>query len=104
MLSHPSSRSPGRPLICCEAGDRLCASNLSATDVCSALCARAVGTMITDLDIYRFDLRGYLEIPRALTAEEVAELNACLDAIPSLEPGDWYGYIHAHRYGANDGL
>jgi hypothetical protein len=60
--------------------------------------------MVTDLEIYRFDLRGYLELPGALTAAEVAELNACLDAIPPLEPGEWYGYVHAHRYGASDGL
>jgi hypothetical protein len=78
--------------------------NLIGMEQRSDRSARAVETMITDLDIYRFDLRGYLEIPQALTAGEVAELNACLDAIPSLEPGEWYGYIHAHRYGVNDGL
>ena len=60
--------------------------------------------MVTDLDIYRFDLRGYLEIPQALTSAEVAELNACLDAIPTLQPGEWYGYVHAHQYGSGDGL
>ena len=38
--------------------------------------------MVSDLDIYLFDLRGYLVLPNALTAEEVADLNACLDAIP----------------------
>lgn len=60
--------------------------------------------MITDLDIYRFDLRGYLHIPGALSADEVAELNAGLDAIPALSPGEWHGYVHAHRYGSLDGL
>ena len=52
--------------------------------------------MITDLDIYRFDLRGYLEIPQALTPGEVGELNACLDAIPPLSPGEWYGFDPIH--------
>jgi hypothetical protein len=60
--------------------------------------------MVTDLDIYRFDLRGFLQLPGALTPGEVAELNACLDAIPPMEPGEWYGYIHAHRFGVTDGL
>jgi hypothetical protein len=60
--------------------------------------------MITNLDIYRFDLWGYLLIPGALSPGEVVELNACLDTIPELSPGEWYGYIHAHRYGALDGL
>jgi hypothetical protein len=60
--------------------------------------------MVTDLDIYRFDLRGYLEIPQALTSQEVAELNACLEEIPAMEPGEWYGYVHAHRFGVTDGL
>jgi Phytanoyl-CoA dioxygenase (PhyH) len=60
--------------------------------------------MVSDLDIYRFDLRGYLELPQALTSDEVRDLNACLDAIPPLAPGEWYGYLHAHRYGELDGL
>ena len=60
--------------------------------------------MVTDLDTYLFDLLGYLFLPGALTPDEVADLNACLDDIPSLEPGEWYGYIHAHQYGTSDGL
>ena len=60
--------------------------------------------MVSDLDIYLFDLRGYVVLTEALTAEEVADLNACLDAIPSLKHGEWYGYIHTHQYGTTDGL
>jgi hypothetical protein len=60
--------------------------------------------MVTVLDIYRFDLWGYLPLRGALTPDEVAELNACLDAIPPLQPGEWYGYLHAHRFGELDGL
>ena len=30
--------------------------------------------MVTDLDIYLFDLRGYLALPDALTSEEVDAL------------------------------
>lgn len=60
--------------------------------------------MVDDLDTYLFDLRGYLHLREALTAPEVADLNACLDAIPRIKPGQWYGYIHAHAYGQTDGL
>ncbi len=60
--------------------------------------------MVTDLDIYLFDLRGYLEIPGALSDSEVDALNAGLDDVPHLKPGDWYGYVHGHSYGTTDGL
>ena len=60
--------------------------------------------MVSDLEIYLFDLRGYVVLPNALAPEEVAELNECLDAIPPMEAGEWYGYVHAHRYGTTDGF
>ena len=60
--------------------------------------------MVTDLENYLFDLRGYLHLEGALTGDEVKDLNYCLDAIPPLEPGDWYGHVHAHTYGTVDGL
>lgn len=55
--------------------------------------------MDTDLETYLFDLRGYLHLENALSGEEVGELNACLDEIPPLAPGEWYGHVHAHTYG-----
>ena len=58
----------------------------------------------TDLEIYLFDLRGYLHLENALSADEVAALNAGIDAIPPLQLGEWYGYINAHQYGSTDGL
>ena len=60
--------------------------------------------MVDDLDTYLFDLRGYIHVKEALTRAEVADLNACLDAIPPMKPGQWYGYVHAHAYGQTDGL
>jgi hypothetical protein len=60
--------------------------------------------MITDLDIYLFDLRGYLHLPGALSAQEVANLNAGIDAILPLKPGEWHGYIHGHQFSPTDGL
>ncbi|MEM7535304.1 MAG: phytanoyl-CoA dioxygenase family protein [Chloroflexota bacterium] len=58
----------------------------------------------TDLEIYLFDLRGYVVLKNALTSEEVAELNAGLDALPPLQKGEWCGYVHAHSFGKVDGL
>lgn len=60
--------------------------------------------MISDLDIYRFDLRGYLVLRSALRPDEVAALNACIDAIPTLHKGQWHGSGHAHSFGGYDGL
>ena len=61
-------------------------------------------TMVSDRDIFFFDLRGYLLLKQALSAEEVAEINAILDEAPPLEPGQWWGHVHAHWYNDNDGL
>ena len=55
--------------------------------------------MVSDLDVYLFDLRGYLHLEGALTNGEVTALNGCLDEIPSLKPGEWYGHINGHSYG-----
>src|SRR5262245_1991036 len=60
--------------------------------------------MLTELEIYLFDLRGYLVIENALSKDEVAALNAGLDAILPLERGQWDGYVHGHSYSDNDGL
>ena len=59
--------------------------------------------MVPELDTYLFDLRGYVFLRGALSAEEVAALNAILDELPRVEPGEWFGYLHAHTYGAKDG-
>jgi len=58
----------------------------------------------TDLEIYLFDLRGYLLLENALSADEVAALNAGIDEIMPLKPGEWHGYVHGHAYGTTDGL
>ena len=55
--------------------------------------------MVTDMDVYLFDLRGYLHLEGALTNTEIKDLNDCLDTIPPLKPGEWHGYVHAHEYG-----
>jgi hypothetical protein len=61
--------------------------------------------MVTDLDIYLFDLRGYLVIENALTPDHVAEMNAILDGLRGLEPGAWAGFVHGHVFSSpNEGL
>lgn len=60
--------------------------------------------MVTDRDKYFFDLQGFLIRRGALTPAEVRELNATLDAIPKIQPGEWYGGLHGHTYGTKDGV
>jgi hypothetical protein len=60
--------------------------------------------MPTDMEKYLFDLNGYLLLKHALHADEVAALNAGIDAIPALEHDEWYGYVQAHSYTGKEGL
>jgi len=61
--------------------------------------------VVTERDIFFFDLRGYLLLKGALGEAEVADLNRCIDDIGPLEPGQWHGYVHGHSYGAkSDGM
>lgn len=60
--------------------------------------------MVTDRDKFFFDLRGFIVLRGALTADEVAALHAGLDAVPITEPGEWFGYVQGQRYAATDGL
>lgn len=60
--------------------------------------------MVCERDTYFFDLLGYIIIRGALNPEEVRACNECLDSIPKLRPGEWYGGLHGHTYGTNDGV
>jgi hypothetical protein len=60
--------------------------------------------MLTELEIYLFDLRGYLVIEQALNKDEVAAINAGIDAILPLKRGEWHGYVHGHAFSDNDGI
>lgn len=60
--------------------------------------------MVSDHDIYLFDLHGYLLLEQALSDNEINELNAPLNEVPPLKPGQWWGNVHAHSYSDNDGL
>ena len=60
--------------------------------------------MVTDRDIYFFDLQGYLIVRGALSVDEVDALNASVDAVPRLKAGQWFGGLHGHHYRAKDGI
>ena len=59
--------------------------------------------MVTAMDEYLFDLRGYLLLEGAITADHVAELNACIDAIPDIAPGEWHGHVHREKFESSRG-
>ena len=58
----------------------------------------------TEIDIFLFDLRGYLLVKDALAAKEIAACNTEIDAVLPLSVGQWAGHIHGHQYGKADGL
>lgn len=56
------------------------------------------------MEVYLFDLRGYIILRGALNTTEVAECNATVDALLPVKVGDWRGAIHAHTFGGKDGI
>lgn len=60
--------------------------------------------MVSDLDRYLFDLRGYLVLKNAVTKEHVARMNAALDSLPRMKPGEWYGYVHREKFEESRGI
>ncbi len=62
----------------------------------------------SDMDIYQFDLNGFLVLRQALSADEVAACNGALDQMLSLDPplahGQWFGAVHAHTYSGTEGI
>ena len=61
-------------------------------------------TVPTDMEIYLFDLRGYIILKNAVTKDLVCQLNKSIDQLLPLEIGQWSGYVHGHRYGETDGF
>ncbi len=60
--------------------------------------------MASDREIYFFDLNGFIVLRGALSKQEVADINAGIDALLPIEPGEWKGNVHGHNYGDDDGL
>ena len=60
--------------------------------------------MVTERDIYFFDLQGYIIVRGALSTDEVKACNDTLDAIPRIDHGAWWGPMQCHTYGTGDGF
>jgi len=58
----------------------------------------------TDLEKYLFDVQGFILLRGAISPAELAAMNACIDEIPPMVPGEWYGYVHAHQFGGKNGV
>ena len=63
---------------------------------------------VTPREEYFFDLNGFIVLRNVLTKSHVAEMNAILTEIASLDPplrqGEWYGGVHTHSYGGAEGI
>ncbi|MDA3962471.1 MAG: phytanoyl-CoA dioxygenase family protein [Planctomycetota bacterium] len=58
--------------------------------------------MVSDLDRYLFDLRGFVIVKGALSAPELANCNATIDAMLPVGVGEWRGHVHAHAFSGAD--
>ena len=58
----------------------------------------------TKLEMYLFDLNGYIVVKNALKKSEVNACNKIIDKLKNLKNGEWQGYIHGHNYGGKEGL
>lgn len=59
----------------------------------------------TDVDEYLFDLNGFLLLPGLLSAEEVADANARIDAIPRTLPrSGWHGWVQRENHPEHRGI
>lgn len=56
------------------------------------------------MDDYLFDLKGFLIIRNALSAADVGEMNATVDAHMDLQPGQWRGWVHDRSANAAPGM
>ncbi|MBL8992003.1 MAG: phytanoyl-CoA dioxygenase family protein [Spirochaetia bacterium] len=58
----------------------------------------------TDLEIFHFDLYGFIIVRGALSADEVGACNESMDRLQHLRKNEWSGYVHGHDYGGKEGL
>ena len=91
--------------ICAEVGKpRLPAPTAGAGAEGAAAAAQPVPAAASrppPVDVFNFDLNGFLLLKGALSPQEVDALNATLDAIPPLEPQEWHGRVHRQDYVAD---
>ena len=60
--------------------------------------------MVSYREKYFFDLNGFLLLKGALSRQDVADINAGIDGLLPITPGEWKGYVHGHNFGDDDGL
>ena len=58
----------------------------------------------TELEMYLFDLNGYIVVKNALKKSEINACNKIIDKLKNLKNGEWQGYIHGHNYGGKEGI
>ena len=58
----------------------------------------------TPLDDFMFDLQGYLILKQAVEPALIDELNFAFDALPKLEPGEWWGNAQRRDYTSQTGF
>lgn len=62
----------------------------------------------TNMEIFNFDLNGYIILEKAISPEHVAQCNAVIDKYMTMEPplnhGEWVGAVHAHTYSGTEGM
>ncbi len=59
---------------------------------------------VSEMEIYKFDLNGFIIVKGALSPEEVAACNQTIDDYQDMKTGEWRGWVHGHDYGGNEGL
>ncbi|MBN8215985.1 MAG: phytanoyl-CoA dioxygenase family protein [Spirochaetes bacterium] len=58
----------------------------------------------SDMEIFHFDLNGFIIVRQALSPDELRATNESLDRLQHLRKGQWSGYVHGHDYGGKEGL
>ncbi|MDA0991035.1 MAG: phytanoyl-CoA dioxygenase family protein [Verrucomicrobia bacterium] len=53
---------------------------------------------MTELERYLFDLNGFIILRQAIPVDVLAALNADLDQLRSIKPGEWRGHVHGHFF------
>jgi hypothetical protein len=62
------------------------------------------GEKPSPMEVFLFDLQGYLVLKNALSAAEVQALNQTIDGVPPLQPGEWFEWVHREQCEASRGL
>jgi hypothetical protein len=58
----------------------------------------------TPMEVFLFDLNGFIIVRGAIAPEQVAACNASMDRLQHLRKGEWAGHVHGHDYGGREGL